>query len=205
MELTGEIKSYSQSQQDLFVLSCFEDSYKGFFVDIGAGYNEAEDGCINSNTLLLEQKGWTGLALDVSMSRLKDRKCVTHAEVIGNPRSISEILKSLNCPKVIDYLSIDLDGLDYKVLKDFIDAEYEFKVLTYEHDLYSGKKEAEASKYDAFFLLAEKGYVRFVENVGTTSSLNNLLSGCAYEDWYINPKYINYKYINCRNTPEKLK
>jgi|694.fasta_scaffold05646_7 FkbM family methyltransferase len=52
------MKSYSQYQQDLWVLSKFSNT-KGFFVDVGCC-----DGQRISNTFLLEQNGWTGIAVD---------------------------------------------------------------------------------------------------------------------------------------------
>ncbi len=45
-----------------------------------------------------------------------------------------EILKKYDAPKVMDYLAIDIEGSEYKVLKDFPFEEYAFRALTIETD-----------------------------------------------------------------------
>ncbi len=45
-----------------------------------------------------------------------------------------EVLKKYDAPKVIDYLAIDIEGSEYKVLKDFPFEEYVFRSLTIETD-----------------------------------------------------------------------
>ena len=186
--------TYSQSQQDLFVHKIFGENYSGFFLDIGAGYNFEEDKKINSNSLFLEQCGWKGIAIDIDLNRLQNRTCMVHAEKIGDVRSISDILKQLNCPKLIDYISIDIDGDDFKVLKNIIENNYEFKILTYEHDLYSGKDSSFFSKNAAFSLLNKKGYTKIMDNVCANKTLKDINTGYPYEDWYINSKYISENY-----------
>jgi FkbM family methyltransferase len=52
--------SFSQLNQDLHVLSFYNNKYNGFFVEIGAN-----DGITLSNTYLLEQKyNWTGICAE---------------------------------------------------------------------------------------------------------------------------------------------
>jgi FkbM family methyltransferase len=52
--------SYAQFQEDLAVLKYFG-AHKGRFLDLGAF-----DGKTRSNTLLLAERGWTGVAVDAS-------------------------------------------------------------------------------------------------------------------------------------------
>jgi FkbM family methyltransferase len=52
----GDRKSYSQLQQDLWVLSEAGGKADGYFVEVGAC-----DGVGHSNTYMLEQMGWTGI------------------------------------------------------------------------------------------------------------------------------------------------
>jgi len=62
--------SYSQLGQDLEVLKAYPNEHVGFFVDIGA-----YDGKFLSNTLLLEEKGWTGICaepLQSAFDKLKE-------------------------------------------------------------------------------------------------------------------------------------
>ncbi len=51
--------AYSQFGQDLFVLDTLKDIQNGVFVDVGGN-----DPIKGSNTYLLEQKGWTGIAIE---------------------------------------------------------------------------------------------------------------------------------------------
>ncbi len=62
------MKSYSQFEQDLWVLSIFPDVTDGFFVDVGCC-----DGERISNTYLLEQLGWRGIAADPFPSNFENR------------------------------------------------------------------------------------------------------------------------------------
>jgi FkbM family methyltransferase len=61
------MKSYSQFNQDLWVLSLYPEQ-KGFFLDIGCC-----DGERISNTYLLEQSGWIGIAADPFPTNFQNR------------------------------------------------------------------------------------------------------------------------------------
>lgn len=71
----GRDKSFSQADQDLFVLYFTQYAgEKGFYVEIGAG-----DGVHISNTYLLEKAGWEGIIVDpvnYSSGNIKLRKCI---------------------------------------------------------------------------------------------------------------------------------
>ena len=45
-----------------------------------------------------------------------------------------EVLRNQGAPSVIDYLAIDIEGSEYKVLKDFPFEEYVFRAMTIETD-----------------------------------------------------------------------
>lgn len=51
--------TYSQFGQDLFVLKTLKDTQNGVFVDVGGNHPIK-----GSNTYLLEQNGWTGIAIE---------------------------------------------------------------------------------------------------------------------------------------------
>jgi hypothetical protein len=60
-----------------------------------------------------------------------NKKALKHAE----PRytaSLQSILKKFNAPSMIDYLSLDVEGAELFIMKDFPFSEYKFKVLTIE-------------------------------------------------------------------------
>lgn len=170
------LNSYSQVGQDLFVLSQFAEWYKGTFMDIGCSLPKALN-----NTFLLENKGWNGWNFDI--------KDYSKEWEIRNSKFIqADALQydfnSLELPKYIDYLSLDIEGNGsrFKALQRVIDAGIEFGVITIEHDEYRGYKKTE--KEPQRRLLKAKGYKLVKADVKHKE--------CSFEDWYINPKYIKY-------------
>lgn len=61
---------------------------------------------------------------------------------------IQEILEKYNAPKVIEYLSLDVEGAEFFVMKDFPYETYKFKIMT-----------VERPTQELIDLLYEKGYV----------------------------------------------
>jgi FkbM family methyltransferase len=49
-------------------------------------------------------------------------------------KTLYSILKEHNAPKRIDYLSLDVEGHEYHVMKDFPFEEYKFNCITVEHN-----------------------------------------------------------------------
>lgn len=164
--------SSSKEGQDILVYTLVQNG--GFFLDIGCG-----DPISGNNTYSLEQIGWTGLLFDQSDDSLsacrKIRRSLPikcQAETFDWEKCLSEN----NVPEVIDYISLDMDDGNRFVLKNFPWDRYLFKVMTFEHDNYqrgSGLKalgDNTFSKYPYY-----------------TKILNNaLVTGLAWEDWYIN-------------------
>jgi len=186
------IKSNSHLLQDIFVLSLFKKDYKGIFIDIGCQLPEQ----IN-NTLLLEENGWTGISLDVIdySNEWKIRK-TPFIKVDALDCDYNLLFEKYNIPKVIDYLSVDIegDGLRYLALKHIIEFKCEFKVITIEHDSYRGYNLSEREPQR--MLLTNMEYFLLCDNV-----LDGL--GNQIEDWWINPKYFNqseYMFYSCSNT-----
>lgn len=64
---------------------------------------------------------------------LKQRNMEYHS-VFLKTRSISKILEIYNAPYVIDYLSIDIEGMEYDILKTFPFDEYHINLITVEHN-----------------------------------------------------------------------
>jgi FkbM family methyltransferase len=58
--------SYSMDQEDLVVKEYFKEKNKGFYVDVGC-YHPLQ----RSNTMLLYQKGWRGINIDISDFSIK--------------------------------------------------------------------------------------------------------------------------------------
>ena len=59
-------KSYSMDQEDLIIKEYFKEKNKGFYVDVGC-YHPLQ----RNNTMLLYQKGWRGINIDISYFSIK--------------------------------------------------------------------------------------------------------------------------------------
>jgi FkbM family methyltransferase len=80
--------------------------------------------------------------------------------------SLADMLRKYNAPKIIDYLSIDTEGSEFEILRDFDFDTYEFKIITCEHNFTNMRRNI----YD---LLLSKGYIRKFENLS------------RWDDWYV--------------------
>jgi FkbM family methyltransferase len=80
--------------------------------------------------------------------------------------SLTDLLESHGAPKRLDYLSIDVEGSEYSILKAFDWDIYTFSVITVEHNF----SKQRARIYD---LLVSKGYVRVLEDISFV------------DDWYV--------------------
>lgn len=191
----------SQILQDVFVLNFF-DKKSGFFLDLGCG-----DGIsypCGNNTFLLECFGWDGLSVDFDQSLINsfNKKRITKAVCKDLTKySIGEILQENNCPKIIDYLSFDVDEATPYALRTLPLNNYKFKFITFEHNLYLNQEKYKNLKQEAFNLLKNE-YEILIENV-------NLVNHGAVEDWYVhkeltkNQKKIYLKDIFCQDILDK--
>lgn len=191
--------SYAQVCQDRFALNLIGNN--GYFLDIGCGWDHLG---INSNTILLEEHGWSGIGIDGDKTQFSRRQSYTTSFdktklVLGMLPNINllEVLKSLNAPKIIDYVSIDTDPSSMVSLVCFPFDEYEFKVLTFEHDKYVSGELQQIASYD---LLSKKGYFRLCKDIRVPEFMGE---GRYFEDWWINPKYFSSDFIK-NNIFEKV-
>jgi len=178
---------YSQVFQDEVAYKLFN---KGFYVDIGAG-----DGFFDpngGNSLYLEYNGWDGILIEGDIdrhffSKLNRKGKSIHAMI---PEvSIKSILIDNNCPREIDYLSIDIEPSSLIALKNFPFEDFCFKFLTFEHDLYVSNDNL-LQKEESYRILNSMGYVRMAEDVCTPHSDNEY-----FEDWWINPRFFSQDFI----------
>lgn len=167
---------YSGGQQDLFVLSVLGTGTPGTFVDIGC-----REPINHSNTALLEKYGWSGVGVDIGDFSFQWNLLRKNSKFIkSNALNLDykEIFTSNNLESPITYLSLDLDGrgIAFSVLEKIIKTNYEFKILTIEHDAYAGNVNSDMIPQRA--LLSSAGY--------------KMVRQCdIIEDFWINPKYIN--------------
>ncbi len=189
---------FAQCNQDRWVLGQFpQHNFKGYFLDIGA-----HDGEHFSNTLALEKVGWTGICVeaDPAVQELlhRNRDCNICAAAMtdqsgeiafdsagmsgrvvetGNSKvraiTFPELFEMYSVPNVIDYVSLDIEGYEYKALTKFPWDHYVMRTLTVEHNKY-----VEGPQYQEllFELLNAHGYDRVVKDAGAP--------GYPYEDWY---------------------
>lgn len=183
--------NYSQSYQDMFVLSMLNGKRNGTYLEIGA-YHPT----FISNTYLLEQFGWNGISVDIDpnvRNSFSSRRCQF---VLSNALEIDyeNILMSHNLPTQIDYLQLDIEPLTqtFDCLKKLPMDKYRFSVITYETDWYDTntpleekiRVRSESRKY-----FNDLGYVLLVGDVESNI-------GFPYEDWYVDPNVISKEIID---------
>lgn len=72
--------------------------------------------------------------------------------------TLSDLLIAHKAPAVIDYLSLDTEGSEYEILKDFPFGCYSFKIITVEHNF-------NANRYKTKKLLEANGYIAIMESI----------------------------------------
>jgi|GEM_PF-1029961 len=80
--------------------------------------------------------------------------------------SLVDLLKKYNAPTDIDFLSIDTEGSEYEILKNFDFGQYKIKMVCVEHNFTEHRELL-------FKLFTENGYVRKWEAVS------------GHDDWYV--------------------
>jgi hypothetical protein len=173
--------NYSQSDQDIWVLSMLDGLHNGTYLDIGAGWPEHI-----SNTALLElQFGWTGVSLDYqdvypAMWVAAGRKSF----VKGNGQTVDFDQLLSDMPSVIDYFSIDCDPgwVTFEILQRVPWNQYKFRLITFEHDCY---EEGPAIKDKSRDFLWAQGYELVANNV------SHMGIATDYEDWWVHPDLVD--------------
>jgi FkbM family methyltransferase len=86
--------------------------------------------------------------------------------------SLNDLLASAGAPERMDYLSIDTEGSELRILETFDFSRYRFSVITCEHN-FTPAREAIAA------LLTRQGYVRKHETLS------------QFDDWYIHQDVVS--------------
>lgn len=175
------MKFQSQIGQEKFVLSQLKNKKNGFFIDIGAGHP-----IIINNTIVLEKDyEWNGISFDIGppyTHKLGNVSMEEFVKIWKNSRNTNlitgdarkhdfkKIFRDNDVPKIVDYLSIDLEPpiVTFEVLKKIPLDEYQFRVITFEHDFYREKSTRTPSR-------------QFFKNYGyeLIKDVSN------QEDWYV--------------------
>jgi tetratricopeptide (TPR) repeat protein len=174
-------KNYSQTYQDMFVLTMLNGKKNGTYFEIGAA-----DPFYGSNTALLEEWGWTGESLEIKEEEVNKfraaRKNTVHL-VDATKYDYSKLRG------YIDYLQVDCEppATTYEILTMIPFEECKFGVITFEHDYYADVSRLYRDKSRNF--LMSKGYVLVASNIAPDDR-------CAYEDWWVHPKHVDPKILD---------
>lgn len=171
------VQNFSESYQDMFVLSVLNGKRNGTFLEIGSARP-----FYGNNTALLEKEfGWSGIAIDLDKGfveeyqKARSSKChnLDALEI-----DYEKFLQEQGAPKEIDYLQIDIDPADVslKCLKKIPFDTRKFSVITFEHDGYTQLDPSIIM--ESRITLCENGYTPIVKNIAPDHWR-------YYEDWWI--------------------
>lgn len=120
------------------------------------------------STLIFKEAKKNEFSTIIKFSKFNIYKINSHAGNTYNVKTISleDLLKKFNAPFYIDYLSIDTEGSEFEILKNFNFNKHKFKIITCEHN-YS------ANRIKIFNLLTNYGYKRKFAELS------------KWDDWYI--------------------
>lgn len=178
-------KIYSQSYQDVFILSLLNGKENGTYLEIGAGWPDF----INNTNLLSKHFSWKGLSIEIlqDMKLLWDEKRPNDNLLIGDAMEIdySAILPQYFQSNIIDYLQVDIEPSNHTLaaLKKIPLNDYRFKIITFETDLYAGGPGQEVRR-ESRQILQNLGYELIVGDV-RECGVN------PYEDWWVDLNYVN--------------
>ena len=173
--------NWSQSMQDMFVLSMLDGKKNGVYVEIGADQPR-----VISNTYLLEKDfDWSGISFELDEDKvaffntIRKNKCLCEDATLYDYKSLFE---ERSYPKQIDYLQLDIDPAEgtLRALKTLPLDDYRFSVITYETDVYSSGADIQDEQIK---ILESHGYQLVAKNVKC--------EGNPYEDWWVDPAIIS--------------
>lgn len=114
--------------------------HHNFVLDIGAYSSMA------SNVYpIMKKNNINGILLD-GENKHRDPEVKTEWITKDN---ICNLLNFYNCPKSLDYISLDIDNMDYWILKELLDADYTTNLLVLEFNPIFSCDESFVKKYDS--------------------------------------------------------
>lgn len=175
-------KNFSQVCQDIFVLTVLDGKKNGTYLEIGSAHSFH-----NSNTALLEQLGWSGLGVEYKKELVEMHEKERKNKVIwGDALSLDykDLLKENYSSKIIDYLQLDIEPSKntFEALLLLPMGDYQFRVITYEHDHYVDMTCSYREKSRNY--LKSLGYELIIGDVAANS-------GCNFEDWWVKEELVN--------------
>lgn len=196
----------SQGGQDKWVETVTGSKRNGTFIEVGA-----YDGLVSSNTYYLEYSlGWTGICVEAGPSEFAQLAanrpntknvnmavmpytgfCEFENMVVGSGEmvpcdTLTNILRSVDAPALIDYMSLDIEGCEVGALESVDWDLYKFGLITVEHNLYA---QGPHQKDEIFKILSSVGYERLVDNAPCLDTTPGWYMQ-PYEDWYVLKGYL---------------
>ena len=109
-------------------------------------------------------------AADPYLSSFKINK-KSNSKYLLNTITLNTLLKKYNAPKNIGYISIDTEGNEYEILKNFKFNQYKVRLFTIEHNFNALKRKK------IFNLMKKNNYKRILKHLS------------YMDDWYFNDTF----------------
>ena len=177
----GIENNWSQSFQDMFVLTMLDGKKNGVYVEVGADQPR-----VISNTYLLEKEfDWMGVSFELDGDKVSYYNTIRRNPCIcadATEFDYKFLFDQRNYPKQIDYLQLDIDPAEgtLAALKKLPLDDYRFSVITYETDVYSSGADIQDEQIE---ILESYGYQLVSKNVKC--------EGNPYEDWWVDPAIVS--------------
>ena len=172
-------RNYSQSYQDMFVLTMLNGKRNGRYLEIGSA--GPWDG--NNTTLLEQNYDWSGISIEIQKARVDQFNEVRRSKSIWAD-ALKVDYKTLLTEPTYDYLQLDCDPpiITYEILQKIPFDTHKFAVITFEHDHYLTEDSMIRQRSRDY--LTSLGYVLCVSDIGC-NKYN------SFEDWWIHPDLID--------------
>lgn len=180
--------NYSQTYQDMFILTMLKGKKNGKYLEIGSAHPFK-----GSNTALLEKQfAWVGASIEILEDEVNNfKKERTNPVFLQDATKVdySKFLKELNLGNDYDYLQVDCEppSVTFEILKKIPFDKYRFAVITFEHDYYADITKSYRDLSRDY--LRDKGYELVVSNIAPNNT-------ASYEDWWVHPSLVDKDVIN---------
>lgn len=192
------LRNYSETMQDIFVLTALSGKKEGTYLEIGAGYP-----FFASNTYLLERYfGWKGVSIDNRTKFIRKQHSHRTNYALCLDATKADYRKITNDCKLnlfFDYLQVDCGNSEasYNSLKKVLEDGLKFRVITFSHDNHTDK--TRGFKEKSRKLLGKYGYTLFLSNISHDTDKD-------YEDWYVDSSEISIQiFKELKNTDNTVK
>lgn len=180
-------KNFSQTYQDIFVLTVLDGKKQGTYLEIGSSYPFH-----NNNTALLEQFEWKGVGIEFKQEIVDQYKKERKNKILCKDAlkiNYNKLLDENYQDSIIDYLQLDIEPSKntFEALLSIPFEKYQFRVITYEHDHYvdmTGNYREKSRRY-----LSALGYTLLFNDISPNQN-------SPFEDWWIKKELIDSEILN---------